>query len=182
MMAYMKPFKFTCTLLVALLCLGASGCIAVEERASVEAETLPLDAASERVEMQRIDGTLEVDIHSERGIGETTLSLGDSARPNAVVLRLHLAGLEHLRLTTADTTISASVASMPQAAARDVAVQQELTSASDSASAQSLDASHPLWLTISPPSAAHAYFTVDLPPALLSSTATLDVEWIDFYR
>ncbi len=114
-----------------------------------------------------------VDVKSETGIGAGSVMLQAGDWPSPLTLRLHLGGLEELRITAGDAVVELSVSSGPgqqvhQSLAMGGAPGQELTPAS------------PYWLGLT---AGESYYEVALPPALLPpGVEAFDIHWIDFYR
>jgi hypothetical protein len=111
--------------------------------------------------------------------------------PTTVLLRLHLAGLEELRLTNGDVETVASVSSSPPHT-----VSQSTRSGPD-AEQQSITGEDPAWLDITWSSGASdtesaatatfplqdGYFDILLSdPRLTQPDNSLDIQWIDFYR
>jgi hypothetical protein len=152
--------------------------------ACVRAKTPALDVASQlegegnQLLVGTDEGGLWIEVQSESGIGQATITM-TAGLPVSATLRLHLAGLEHLQLSNGATTLVAQVSSQA-----DHAIRQAVAEASTPVSAaQPLTPDQPLWLEITPPSAAHPYFTVILPPAFLAAIdRTLTIGWVDFYR
>jgi hypothetical protein len=141
--------------------------------------------------VRTLDGRLLIEIESPSGIGAATLAWKTlpAAPP---ILRLHLGGLEELRLTTGSGELVASVSSSPPHT-----VSQSARSA-ESTEFQPLTAAHPEWLAISwtsgeagaplDPAAVtfplqDGYFDVVLRDGRLVEPGTsLEIRWIDFYR
>ena len=131
-----------------------------------------------------------IDIESASGIG--TAAVTWTVTPTTpVLLRLHLAGLEELRLANAGAETVASVSSSPPHT-----VSQSTRSGPD-AEQQSITSEDPAWLDITwssgtadAASAATAafplqdgYFDVLLSdPRLTQPGTSLEIQWIDFYR
>jgi hypothetical protein len=151
----------------------------------------------DRTAVSTEDGRLVIDIYSASGIGTATVAW--TALPTAPpVLRLHLGGLEELRLTNDSGEIVASVSSgVPHT------VNQSARSSED-AELQPLTAEQQEWLAISWTAGAtgeatagetaataemisfplqDGYFDVVLRDGRLTKPGTtLQIRWIDFYR
>ena len=96
--------------LAALVCLQSCA-PGVQDRASVEAVLGRPDA--EVTFFTGEDGTLVVEVVSPSGIGSADLVLSGPV-PKTMVLRFRLKGLEKLDVTYGQTTVTASLSSMPE--------------------------------------------------------------------
>lgn len=141
------------------------------------------------------DEHLLIDIESASGIGTATVTW-TVAPTTPVLLRLHLGGLEELRLANGNIETVVSVSSSPPHV-----VSQSTRSESD-AEFQPITEGDPAWLDISwaleasdtsgviSPAAEMAtfplrdgYFDIILSdPRLTKPAANLEISWIDFYR
>jgi hypothetical protein len=137
----------------------------------------------DQVDIQYENGVAFVDIHSPTGIGSATLELESGTMPGEMTLRLHLKGLEELRLTSTQTSLAASVSNSDPADIR----QRILAASSDSP----LLPSHPLWMQIEivAPQAEkripleEGYFEITVPPEFLRKAGnSLEIQWTDFFR
>jgi hypothetical protein len=153
--------------------------------------TISLSKPGDTATVRMADGRLLIEIASARGIGAATLTWKTipAAPP---ILRLHLGGLEELRLTTGSGEILASVASSPPHTVSQSARSPESTEF------QPLAPGQQEWLDISwssgaagapvDPAAAifpleDGYFDVVLgAERLVEPGASLAIRWIDFYR
>jgi hypothetical protein len=153
--------------------------------------TISLSKPGDTAAVRMADGRLLIEIASARGIGAATLTWKTipAAPP---ILRLHLGGLEELRLTTGSGEILASVASSPPHTVSQSARSPESTEF------QPLAPGQQEWLDISwssgaagapvDPAAAifpleDGYFDVVLgAKRLVEPGASLAIRWIDFYR
>ena len=114
-----------------------------------------------------------IDIQSPSGIGMAAVQLESGVMPREVILRLHLKGLEQVRLSAGDETVSASVSS----AATPIISQTLLSSGVES----SLLPENPAWLEIEV--GQEGFFEIRLPTGFLQKAGTsFTVEWVDFYR
>lgn len=136
------------------------------------------------VEVELAGRAVTLDIASNFGLGRATVTLTGGPPPSSVALRLHLRGLEELRVTDATGTTVAEVASAPGHTIR----QRRLT---PDGGEQPIDHSSPHWLGISivapepDPSfpLRDGHFAVTLPgTALAGGEGPLTIAWIDFYR
>jgi len=133
---------------------------------------------AEVVEVVQKQGRTLIDIHSRRGIGTAILTRNACEWPDDLRLRLHLKGLESLKLTAGQQELRIEVIShLTQKA--DILVEDK--------QGKSIPLNHALQPVVfykQPPSAKGAgYFEVVIPAGLLKSgDESLTVSWIDFYR
>lgn len=168
---------FCCAGVLAL----TTACRPVQPAATGAPLTVTLAKANDRAQIGGDEKHLTVDIFSATGIGSATLQWPEDPALQALRLKLHLTGLEALRLHGGATEIVAAVASHPP--------YPVTAAAGDGTSLAPGDA---LWPTIEIVAARgeavtiplrDGYFRVDVPTALLTGEAhTLQVSWIDFYR
>ena len=153
-----------------------------------------LPAVSAPREGDRLECRLEgqaavVDVRSRRGIGGGTIVLPDKNGPRKIILRMHLRGLENLRISNDDIEISASVLSHGD----NRILQQARRLAAGTGKAEALKKADPHHLTIEIVDRAakagrkipvqDGYFQITLAPVLLKGSGkTLRLHWIDFYR
>lgn len=122
-----------------------------------------------------------VDLRSAGGIGGALLVLAPGTLPSSVALRLHLAGLEELRISVGPTTAVVHISSAPGHAV----TQQRI--APDGAE-QPIPPDDPRWaptqITPGTTPDSISLITVALPPDLSFTDATraLEVSWVDFFR
>jgi len=132
-----------------------------------------------------------IDIHSESGIGSVDISYDPGSQSPDLVLRLHLRGLESLRLQAGDTTVEANVSS-----SHPHEIRQSATS--ENGGSVEMNSTDPLWVNIMIVNndtneqvkipLEDGYFQVTIPqevfPGELDSEEgrLLSVSWIDFYR
>lgn len=130
------------------------------------------------------NGTTVIDIHSPRGIGSAQLKLESGPMPERMVLRLHLKGLEELRLVSNQTIIVASASSSE---AFKVANQNVITSVNE----YSITPIDPLWVeievvsdqTIKKIPLEEGYFEITVPKEFIQASGnSFEIQWIDFYR
>ncbi len=174
---------------VVLLGLGAlallAGCRPVQPVASNDVTASVVSTgAGDSVNLLGSDAMLVADISSERGIGVASLALNPAALPEALLLRLHLHGLEQLTVDNGAQRLEIAVASSAPHA-----VTQTLTGAEGS---QPLQEGDDLWAAVtlvtddgSAPAIPlqDGYFDVLLPAGLVDAGhANLEVAWVDFYR
>lgn len=129
------------------------------------------------------DDQTVIDISSPSGIGSATLELESGTMPEEMILRLHLRGLEQLRLTSPQTSLEASVSNSNPAD-----VQQRILAAS---SDSPLSPDHPLWMQVKIVSEQaektipleEGYFEVSVPTEFLRKAGnSFEVQWTDFFR
>lgn len=148
------------------------------------------DTPAYKITTKRADDSGTVTVEKERtlfaikspfGISQASIERTGAKWPDAIVLRLHLKGLENFQVTAGKVTLHAAVGGGKVRVWRD---------GNENAP---LDEKSPLWLAIraltaegKPTTEAplrNGYFEVALPKALLEGNPkTLVVSWIDFYR
>ena len=163
-------------------------------------EEKPVSTASVTVIPEKDDISSEVHyesdqtivaLRSESGIGSVDISYDPGSQSPELVLRLHLKGLENLRLQAAGTAVEASISSSKP---------HEIRQSADSGSGGFVEIkpSNPLWLDITTMSyypgaqgdipLEDGYFQVVMPSEIYSGepdseeSHMLSVSWIDFYR
>jgi hypothetical protein len=125
-----------------------------------------------------------VEVFSPSGIGSAEVVITSAARPQKIVLRLHLRGLEQLRFTYGDATVTASLSSTG-----DSATQQTYRGDGQE---QAIVEGSPYWMSIrlvpaggSPATIPleNGYIEVEAPQDFLANRKTkFAIQWIDFYR
>jgi hypothetical protein len=125
-------------------------------------------------------------VTSPSGIGGATITRAGERWPGSIILRLHLRGLERLRIGNGKVTLSASVSSSGD--------HQTILALSEGGKDEvPIDRSSPYWTEISILNAQghpakeirlkDGVFEVTLPHALfVSNPPTITLDWIDFYR
>ena len=123
-----------------------------------------------------------IDISSPNGIGAAQLTLESGDLPEGMVIRLHLAGLEELRLSSERNTL---VASIPSHAGLSALSQRKISGNNEQA-LRSFDA---LWLAIRIEAKAQkiplqaGWFEITVPARFLQeSGGTFKLQWVDFFR
>jgi hypothetical protein len=162
---------------IALAACGSTGGGAVALTASA-------DRPDARVTVSADTQLTVVEIFSPSGIGGAQAEITSAALPQKIVLRLHLHGLEQLRFTYGNTTVTASLSSTG-----DHGIQQSFQ---DSGPEQAITASSPYWMNIrivpangSPATIPlqNGYIEVDTPADFLARSQTkFAIQWIDFFR
>jgi hypothetical protein len=174
------------TLGTAAAVLASSAAILTSSAAAADdapAYRIATKRGDDRVEVQAGKDQVIVSIHSPFGIGDAVIERIGEKWPDAVVLRLHLGGLESFRASNGKLVLDAAVSS------QDRTVRQWKDGAEDAP----LDAKSPYWMNLrivggdGKPAAAiplvDGYFDVLLPKALLAENPkSITVRWIDFYR
>jgi hypothetical protein len=139
----------------------------------------------DRVVVTVADGKTVFDIHSRSGIGAADVTRKQDRWPEAVVIRLHLGGLESFAVTSGKIRLMTSVASHGGHAKR-LHVDQDGTDSE-------VKKGSPFWTEIKvlgadgKPSLDYplndGYFEIALPAAVLrEQPKTITLAWIDFYR
>ena len=90
-----------------------AGCRPVQPAGSDTAAGVVATGAGDSVHLSESDGMLVVDITSVRGIGRALVTLNPTALPPAILLRLHLRGLEQLTVDNGEQRLEIAVASSP---------------------------------------------------------------------
>ncbi|MCE9518147.1 MAG: hypothetical protein K8R87_01045 [Verrucomicrobia bacterium] len=127
------------------------------------------------------------DIHDARGLGGVSITPKLGVWPKSVIVRLHLSGLESLRMSNGKVTLSGSVVSQSG--------HMRLLEIEESDKKREADKNDPLWVNIRmldgqgneidrlPVPEKGGYFEITLPPALLCAAKRgMTLRWIDFYR
>lgn len=132
---------------------------------------------NDKVEVQIENGRATFSIHSPFGISQAVIERTNQKWPNAVVLRLHLTGLENFKVTNGIVTLEAAVSS------HDVRIWKDDNEDSP------LDSKSPYWMEIRivgkdetmPPN--DGYLEMELPTVLFEGNPkSFTAGWIDFYR
>lgn len=121
---------------------------------------------------------LLVDVQSASGIGSAGVRAADGAMPPAVLIRLHLNGLEQMTFAFGDAIVKLSV---PSGGDRPV-IQSVVEGGQESP----ITPESPYWMEVTRTTAAgsaETLFEVAAPPAFSESpTPNFTLGWIDFYR
>lgn len=152
------------------------------------ADTLPTFKTTTKRDNDKVETKVEKDkvifsTHSPFGISNAVIERTEDKWPDAVVVRLHLKGLENFRATTDKMKLEASVSS------QDAKVRLWKDGKED----LPLDSISPFWMEIrmvggdGKPATAiplkGGYFEMQLPQAFFEGNPkSITVDWIDFYR
>ena len=139
--------------------------------------------AGDKVEVTVENGKAVISVQSPFGISQATIERSGDNWPTTVMLRLHLKGLENLKITNGKETLKASVSS------QDAKVRLWKDGEEDSP----LDSKHPFWMEVrmvgkdgEPVKSIpleDGYFEMKLPKALFEDNPkSITLNWIDFYR
>ena len=131
------------------------------------------------------DGELVLDIECPGGIGGAVIGLKSGEWSQSVLLRLHLRGLESLRVSNGTIALGATVSSHGDNAVRVWRIDNRLE--------QPIEKGSPYWMPIRAfdPSGQpgkqvpldKGYLEIALPQALFEQRPkTIEIHWIDFYR
>jgi hypothetical protein len=156
--------------------------------AHVEPQSLEIAAQKkdDRIAAETLaDGKTVISIHSRSGIGSATVTRTKASWPPAMIVRLHLGGLECFAVTSGKTRLTTSVASHGGHAKR-LHVDQDGTD-------REVETGSPYWTEVKVVGAdgkpaldypvKDGYFEIALPAALLQEQPkTITLAWIDFYR
>lgn len=138
---------------------------------------------NDRVEVKAEKDKVIFSVHSPFGISNAAIERTGEKWPDAVVLRLHLKGLEGFQVSNGKATIDAAVSS------QNGKVRIWMDGKEDSP----LDSTSPIWMEIrmvggDGKSATalplkNGYFEMQLPKAFFEGNPkSITVSWIDFYR
>ncbi|WP_417737766.1 hypothetical protein [Rosistilla oblonga] len=145
-----------------------------------------------RITTKRDDDKVEVTVENDKavmsvrspfGISQAIIERSGNKWPTTVMLRLHLKGLENLKVTNGKNTLEAAVSS------QDAKVRLW----KDGKENSPLDSKHPYWMEIRMVGKDRkpvktiplkdGYFEMQLPKALLEDNPkSITLNWIDFYR
>lgn len=139
---------------------------------------------ADQINIKYENGVTTFEIHSPTGIGTAKFDLESGSMPQKLILRLHLEGLEGLRLVSSQATIAASGSSS------DVfnVTGQSVIAAGNEFSITPID---PLWVKVEIVSGQadkkipleEGYFEIAVPKEFIRSAGnSFEVHWIDFYR
>ena len=137
----------------------------------------------DQVNIQQENGITTVDIYSDMGIGSAKIELESGGMPEEMLLRMHIRGLEEIRLVSEQAVVVASGSSSGSFAINDQRVNS-------SGSEYSITPIDPLWMKIEIISnqakkipLESGYFEITVPREFLRSAGnSFEIEWIDFYR
>ena len=138
---------------------------------------------NDRVEVKTEKDKVVFLVYSPFGISNAVIERTGEKWPDAVVLQLHLKGLENFKVTNGTVKLDASVSSQ----------DGKVRLWKDSKEDMPLDAKSPYWMDIrmiggdGKPAKSipvkDGYFEMALPKALIEGNSkTITVNWIDFYR
>lgn len=144
------------TVLVTAACTLLSTDASLNEQRTLQTTT---NGAGNQITAALAHGTLTIDIVSESGIGQGTVTGLATPMPTTITLNLHVNGLEKFQLTSGTTTITAQVSSIDNSIIQHVA--------HNSTAVQPIDSDDPRWLTILLPDADEPLYIVDVPSQLL---------------
>lgn len=139
--------------------------------------------ADDMVDVEVKDASMVFSVHSPFGISQAVIERTDENWPDTVILRLHLKGLENLKVSNGKVTLEASVSS------QDGTVRLWKDGKEDSL----LDSRSPYWTEVRIVGSDRkrettipledGYFEIQLPkPLLANNPKSITVSWIDFYR
>ena len=172
-------------LLLLAVCLAA--CTAIS--AGDQQWLVTPDRAGNQVTVESADRTALLDIYSESGIGRASVRWVAGSYPAHILLRLHLRGLEELRVAYAETVITLSIPSSGEFAVH----QYQTTAGPTPQQPQRIASDSPYWMkttivgqtvgTQNPIPLTDGWIEVELPQHFLQGRYTeFAVQWIDFYR
>lgn len=146
--------------------------------------TITTKNQDDQIDTQHENGVTTIDIHSLTGIGSAKFELASGAMPERMILRLHLNGLEELRLVSSQTAIAASASSSD----RFSVTNQKVIASGNEYSITPID---PLWMKVQIVSGQSdktipledGYFEITVPKEFIQTAGnSFEIQWIDFYR
>lgn len=144
--------------------------------------TVTVSRPGDQAQVTTNAGTVIVDLFSPTGIGSATVTL---PRPQPVLLRLHLSGMEELRFAYGEVEVLASVSSADASLRESVRLGDE--------GEEAIEPDSPYWMDVRILDAAGAptttiplqggFFEVAAPEDFLTSgQSEFSISWVDFYR
>jgi hypothetical protein len=166
--------------MIVMGCVLSTGCTDVVKETQFRITT---KRADDRVDVKVEKDRMVFSVRSPFGISQTVIESTNGNWSDTVMLRLHLKGLEHFKISNGVITLDAAVSS------HDGKVRLWKDGKEDSP----LDAKSPYWTEIrmfsddGKPTTniplTDGYFEIQLPKALLKDNPkSITVNWIDFYR
>jgi hypothetical protein len=157
----------------------SGSCFAAEPSEMLEATGLP-EGTQVRLLAGKSGETI-IDIQCESGIGQATLRRRASAWPRQLIVRMHLRGLECLKLTSGDVAIEWSIAShgdsKPSISLHTSKGQTQLALGNPYFAPVEIVSKDPKIPLQS------GYFEVRLPAKMIATNpGSITLAWIDFYR
>jgi len=148
-----------------------------------------LDGADNQMTVTSADRTALLDVYSASGLGRASVRWVAGSYPAHIRLRLHLRGLEELRVTYAATVITLSIPSSGEFAVR----QEQAAAGPAPQQAHSISSDSPYWMktaivgqTVSrqnPIPLTDGWIEVELPQHFFRGRYTeFAIQWVDFYR
>ena len=140
---------------------------------------------TDKVEVKIEKDKTVFNVHSPFGISQAMIERTDEKWPDAVVLRLHLKGLESFRASNGKVTLGAAVSSNDD--------KQRVRLWKDGDEKSLLDSKSPFWMEIrvvgsdGKPAVGiplkDGYFEMQMPKAFFEvNPKSITLNWIDFYR
>jgi len=171
------------SIVVSLALLGLFACVA--SRTSPPSFSIVTPKSSDRVTPAVSGAEAALDIFSETGIGAAEVRLKAGNFPQKMLLRLHLKGLEELRISCDGQILLASVSSSEEREIR----QSRGVARGDSLEWETLEPGSRYWMEIrivggnSRIPLTEGYFEVQLPRFFREDKIfQFSLRWIDFYR
>jgi len=172
------------TILLSLLLMSCASQPANAQSGDEPVFSVTVKNQDDQINVQYVDGVTVVEVQSPTGIGFANLELESGRMPESVVLRLHLTGLEEIRLISDQAVIIGSGSSSRSFSIND----QRMISAGSEYSIMPID---PLWMKIEVVSdqankktpLEGGYFEIIVPREFLRNAGnSFEIQWIDFYR
>jgi hypothetical protein len=161
-------------------CMLSAGCTDAVRESQAKITT---KRADDMVDVEVKNASMVFSVHSPFGISQAIIESTSGTWPDTVMLRLHLKGLENLKVTTGKVKIEAAVSSQ----------DGQVRLWKDSREEEPLDSKSPYWTEIrivgkdgKPVTTIpleDGYFEIQLPNALFEDNPkSVTINWIDFYR
>jgi hypothetical protein len=178
----MKQIVVYTILLVNVFLVSCSSLAANAQSQEEPVFSIRVKNSDDQVSAQYKDNTTIVEIRSPSGIGSTAFTLESGQMPEEIVARLHLKGLEELKLISDQAIV---VASIPGSGGLQTQSQRKVTGNTE----QALRSSDALWLEIEIVSDSKeipleaGYFEIVFPKEFIErSRGLFEIQWIDFFR
>ena len=167
-------------LLIGLMVLGLAGCKMVSEEPVIE---VVVRKDGDAVETAVADKIAIFDIFSQIGIGDAKVSFISGERPEVILFRVYLTGLEEFKFGYGDTEIKVSVSSSGENAV--------LESVSQNGETQPVSKESPYYMPVRVESEnsemgiplEDGYFEIEAPADFFAGEYDeFAISWVDFYR
>ncbi len=136
--------------------------------------------AEDRIEVTSSDAATTVSVRSPFGIGSAVLSRVDDHWPKRMILRLHLKGLEGLKLSSDNVELVAEVSPIDNKRYLHIAEGRQAATKLEECEIRALDNDGRPTQAVS---LQQGYYEVRLPKELFAmNPESITMNWVDFYR